>query len=304
MDILRLYHDFNIPYVTENHRHAHTGWINTPCPFCSNLPGSNPGYHLGWNLNEEYYSCYRCGWHSPVKTISELTGLDLNKTYSIIKEYGTVFYQEIKKPEKQKFQEPSFLDKLTEHHKAYLKSRGFNPDKLEKVWGLKSTSPISKLDKYHYSNRIYIPYRWNGITVSFDTRIPKNVGKEIPKYLACPEIYEDIDHKSIPYCNADALRDFGVVVEGTTDVWKIGEKKGLATSGIQYTHKQVHLIGTMFKGKKLAVWFDGETQAQVQAKKLIALFQSTYNIDAFNIKTEDDPGSFDQNKIKRILKNI
>jgi hypothetical protein len=51
MDITRLLQDYNIDFVSENHKHSRPGWVNVRCPFCT----GNEGYHLGFNLNEEYY---------------------------------------------------------------------------------------------------------------------------------------------------------------------------------------------------------------------------------------------------------
>ena len=50
MDVLRLYQDYGVDHLTEGHKHCRDGWVNTPCPFCS----GNDGYHLGWNLYDNY----------------------------------------------------------------------------------------------------------------------------------------------------------------------------------------------------------------------------------------------------------
>ena len=68
MDIIRLYRDYGIDHKAEGHKHTRPGWVNTECPFCT----GNPGMHLGWNLKEEYFFCWRCGWHAPITTLSEL----------------------------------------------------------------------------------------------------------------------------------------------------------------------------------------------------------------------------------------
>ena len=42
MDIVQLYQDHNVDFMTEGHPHCRPGWVNTVCPFCT----GNPGYHL------------------------------------------------------------------------------------------------------------------------------------------------------------------------------------------------------------------------------------------------------------------
>ncbi|MFZ2799119.1 MAG: hypothetical protein WAZ30_02760, partial [Syntrophorhabdus sp.] len=84
MDIERLYRDFGVDYASEGHRHARPGWINASCPFCT----GNPGYHLGFDLDGNYYYCWRCGWHPIIQTISKLTNISEPEVRKFIKQYG------------------------------------------------------------------------------------------------------------------------------------------------------------------------------------------------------------------------
>lgn len=297
MDIERLLYDYNVPFVTGGHKHARQGWMNTACPHC--VGSGQSGYHLGWNLNEGYWSCYRCGWHSPVKTISKLIGLSIPRTQEVIQDYGTAVYKRIERKGKKEFILPTFTRALTDDHKKYLRSRGFNPDKIEKHWKVQSTHNLSKIDNIKYPYRILIPYFWNGEMVSFDAR--DTTGKQGNKYQACPKERELVEHKKILYGNQEAWEDTGIIVEGTTDVWAIG-KYGACTSGIQFTHKQAQIIGTSFK--KVAIWFDSEPQAQEQARKLISILQGTFNIDAFNVTSKKDPAAMPRDEVKKMVKNI
>lgn len=303
MDVLRIYQDFGINHATEGHKHCRDGWVNTECCWCS----GNPGLHLGWNIEDEYFYCWRCGSHPPIKTLSAILNLPTTETYKIINQYGVVRSYVKKKPVgKKDFILPTDLTELTPQHKKYLKERKFNPDKLEKIWGLKSTGPLSYVfgdDKdYDYRFRLFIPIHWNGELVSFDTRIAKDIPKDSPlaKYKACPVNREIKERKKILYGNQEAWGDIGIGVEGPTDVWRLGET-ACATSGIKYTQEQVKVIANNFK--KFAVVFDDEPQAVKQGRKLVKDLQFR-NVDAYQVKIKGDPGSMSDSDAKKLVKNI
>lgn len=296
MDIIRLYRDYGVDHKTEGHKHCRPGWVNTECPFCT----GNPGYHLGWNIQEEYYFCWRCGWHPPVKTISILTNLNELEVQKILPSYGinrTVLKQKI--TEKQIFELPSHLTHLKTLHKKYLRSRGFDPAELQEKWGLMGTGNYSKLGNVSYKFRIVIPFYWNGEIVSFDSR--DITGKQLNKYQACPIEYEKIEHKSILYGNQEKWDpQLGICVEGPTDVWRMSEL-AFATSGIQYTQKQLRLIASTFK--RVAVLYDDDPQAQKQAKKLVADLKFR-GVNAWNVVIKGDPGALTDKEARKLIKEI
>ncbi len=295
MDVLRLYQDYGVDHLTEGHKHCRDGWVNTPCPFCS----GNDGYHLGWNMYDNYYKCWRCGWHPLVKSLALILNLSDREVYTIVKGYGVIrsFVKKIAK-DKKEFLLPSNLTKLSKQHRQYLKDRQFKPSKIEKIWGVKAAGPISSLDKLDYSFRIIIPFTWNGETVTFDSRDITDMRKN--KYQACPKEREAVEHKKILYGNQEAWEDTGICVEGPTDVWRLGEQ-AFAVSGIEYKDEQVREIANVFK--KVAVVFDDESQARRQARKLVKDLQFR-NVDAYSIKVEGDPGKMSQSKANKLVKNI
>jgi hypothetical protein len=296
MDIIRLYNDFNLEYSTEGHRHNRPGWVNCTCPFCT----GNPGFHLGWNIRDEYYCCWRCGWHSTVKTLSELLNLDWVYISDLIKKYGinrSIINQKI--IEKKEFEFPTGMDNLQPLHKKYLKLRGFDPDEIIEKWKIQGIGIFGKLGSLNYKFRIVIPFFWNSEIVSFDSR--DVTGKAINKYQACPAEYEIVSHKKILYGNQEKWNtDLGICVEGPTDVWRIGEES-FATSGIQYTPEQIRVMANTFK--RIAVIYDDDPQAQVQAKKLIAELKFR-NVDAFNVEIKGDPGGMTNKEVKELLQKI
>jgi len=296
MDIVRLYQDFDVQHKTEGHKHCRPGWVNTGCPYCE----GNPGFHLGWNIEDEYFFCWRCGWHPTVSTISQLTGLLWVQVKEILPKYGInrTIIQSIKK-HKVKFKLPSHLG-LCNAHFDYLYDRGFNPYEIEEKWKISGTGPISKLDKVDYRFRIIIPYFWNGEMISFDAR--DITGKQENKYKACPEQYEILPRKEILYGNQECWDpNLGICVEGPTDVWRIGSL-AFAVSGIQYKKEQIRIMANIFK--RIAVIFDPEIQAQIQAKILVAELKFR-GVDAFNVViSAKDPGSMTQREVNELLKRL
>ena len=297
MKIEELYQDYNVDYLTEGHRHCRPGWANTSCPFCS----GNPGYHLSFNMKHNYFICWRCGWHNNIQTISALLGVRFSDAQDIIKEYGGKSNKAdliiLKKAGGKPHQLPSNSMPLLTNHKKYLEKRNFNPNKLEKKWGILGTGPLSMLDDINFKHRIVIPIIWDGQQVSFQTRAISNSNL---KYITCPKDREIIEHKHILYGKQEAWGDVGICVEGVTDVWRFGSIS-FSTFGISYTTQQVRQIKNNFK--KVIVIFDSDPQAQVQANKLVneLVFKG---VNAFNIKIDGDPAEMNQKNANKLIKKV
>lgn len=301
MNIESLYQDFSIPFVTEGqHKHARSGWVNCECPWCSS-GGGHEGFHMGYNLQSNFCSCWRCGSHPVVPTIAKLLKIREQEAYHVIKRYGLLIPHLPKEStaNRLQFTLPSGIGPLQGNHRKYLEGRNFDPDKLEHDWGLLGTGPISLLDKIDYRFRIIIPFEWDEIQVSFDSR--DITGKHPSKYMACPKNRELIPHKSILYGKQGEWGTTGIIVEGPTDVWRFGSKSA-ATSGIKYTPKQVRLIASTFK--RVAVCFDGgESQAITQANLLVGELRFR-GCDAFRVDIEGDPGSMNQEEANYLVKQL
>jgi hypothetical protein len=228
MNIEQLYQDFSVDYKTEGHKHCRLGWVQTECPWCE----GNPGYHLGYNLSSDHYVCWRCGFHPVPPTIAKLIRVKESEAYRIVKRYGLMISFAPKEVaiEHLQFHLPSGLAQLQTNHRKYLRGRGFDPDEIERQWGVLGSGPISLLDKIDYRFRLIIPFIWDGVMVSFDSR--DITEKHTSKYMACPKNRELIPHKSILYGKQDEWTETGICVEGPTDVWRFGVHS-FATSGIE-----------------------------------------------------------------------
>ncbi|MFW5804818.1 MAG: toprim domain-containing protein [bacterium] len=302
MNITKLYKDYNIPTAPEEHKHSRPGWLNTECPFCT----GNPGYHLGYNFEGSKFFCWRCGSKRKDQAIAKLLHISISEAISIIKKYKGIPDTTPKKPSKKigqkEFILPSGLVRLQPNHKAYLESRGFDPDFLSKHWHVLGLNPVATLDKMRLNNRIFIPIYWNKQMVSFQTRsISKSKTDEI-RYISCPKEREIIHHKHILYGNPikwEILRTV-IVVEGVTDVWKLGDY-AVSTLGIQYKREQIKQLVKNFD--RFIIIFDSEPQAQEMASKLKETL-SFFGKEAWVETIDGDPGALAQDDANHLVNNI
>ena len=295
MNIKALLNDFNIPY-DETGKNISTGWIGICCPFCGDT--SN---HLGYNLEENFFSCWRCGGHPNISVISKLLNVTTFQAKSILRQYDIPIIKqktENVKVQKNIFYLPKGTGPIEESHKRYLVKRGFDPERLEKIWHLKGTGPYGELENINFKHRIIIPYIWNGEIVSFTSR--DITGKSQIRYITCPAEYELISLKSILYGKQECWKGTGVLVEGPTDVWRMGTSS-FAVSGIKYTNQQIREIVRVFK--RVAIMFDNDPQAKLQATKIVAELRFR-GVDAFRVDIKGDPGSMDQKEADYLVKQL
>lgn len=303
IDIIRLYNDFGISHQTEGHKHVSAGWVGIACTECS----GNPGYHLGYCLdtNSKYagkFICWRCGGKNTVKILCSILGMKPREVYPLLKKYqigdGSIYI-----PEKKEKRGPGTVCKLpsgteamNKSHKRYLEKRSFDPDFLEREWDLKGTGPVGS-----YNNRIIIPIYHEGILASYQGR--DITGKSGMKYKACPQEKESRDHKNCLY-GLDKVRGKSVVVvEGVTDVWRLGAG-AVATFGVKFKQAQVRLLLTF---ERVFILYDSEfqdPQAGEQAKKLANSLTDGNRIVEIIELAEGDPGEMDQDDADNLMKEL
>jgi len=300
VDIVQLYQDYGIDYITEGHKHARPGWANVECPFCT----GNPGYHLGYNIEDSYFYCWRCGWHHPTKTISKLLNIDESATRKLFGKYGIIVpkYNTVSVQQTQKLEHrlPSCVEPLTKRHKQYLIKRGYDPERLQRMWNLMGTGPISMLDTIDFKHRIVIPIIWNSQQTSFTTR--DITGKSKLRYITCPKNREIIPHKQIIYGKQEMWSHTGICVEGPADVWRFGFH-AFCTFGIEYTYKQLQVMSKTFK--RIVVIFDDDPQAVKQGDKLVADLRFR-GVESFRLDciVAPDPGSMRQSDADYLVKQL
>jgi len=140
LDIIALCREVHVPYATEGHHHCHEGWVQIHCPFCG-----GQGFHLGFSLEHGNMNCWRCGKHTVWQWLRELFP---NKSPSpIIKKYSQNMPTGVPKKKtiirKRDITPPPQIGPLQKAHIKYLTGRGFDAEKLSRLWSLQGAGALS-----------------------------------------------------------------------------------------------------------------------------------------------------------------
>jgi hypothetical protein len=302
IDIISLYQRYGIPFQKPGHKHVRQGWIGIPCPYCT----GNPGYHLGYCIDPVskyagHFRCWRCGGKKAIEVIKTITHTDSQGAFQIIKQFstgsGTVLFESgIRKGPSTGLdicKLPAGTGQMLKRHRDYLMRRDFDPEKIESLWSLQATGPVGE-----YNHRIIIPIYFNGKLVSYQGR--DITGRSKMKYKACRQDLESREHKHCLYGLDQVKGDSVVVVEGVTDVWRLGPGS-VAAFGIEYTAVQVALLT---KFKKIFILFDEEEQAQEQARKLAGALICPERVVEIVSLSSGDPGDMSQQDADELMEDL
>lgn len=278
-DLLR---EYRVPFVEHGtHHHATHGWLNVDCPDCSPNSGH---YRLGLHLQKLYGACWQCG----SKSILILTRYGI-PAYILKSLRGSHYTRSDRHPiSRGVLKVPSGVGPILQIHDRYLRSRGFDPAQIGRLWGVGGIGLAQKL-----AWRLYIPVHYRGEIVSWTTRslLPEGL-----RYISARPDQEVYPLKRLLY-GVDLARHAVVVVEGPADVWRIGPG-AVATLGTAYSKAQVRQISRF---AVRAICFDAELTAQMRAKQLCnelsVLPGRTHLIE---LDTGKDAGEADEREIKQI----
>jgi len=289
--------DHSVAIITEGYKQCSRGWIQTNCPFCPKEMCVGP--HLGFNIAEDYFNCWRCGFHLHLEVIESLGGYSRDEARYVLKRYfqpGTG----VKRPSTERSPTPTSITlppgtgPMTAAHRKYLDRREYDPNMLERVWDLKGTGPTGK-----YKFRIIIPITHRGHLCTYQGRDITN--RSELKYKAPPGEEEVRCIKDCLY-GLDVVPGSDVVItEGVADVWRLGPG-AVATFGIEWTNAQVKLLRPF---KRRFILFDSaDVQAIRQAEKL------SHALGAFDRNTEiievhdKDPGEMSQDDADELMNEL
>ena len=281
----------NLPELLEEHRvptrghgqhhHATHGWVQVDCPYCS--PGSGK-FRLGLHLGGRAASCWSCGKVGPIKAVAELTGLSVGKLLSLL----DLPRGEGREEPKGTFTEPPGTGPLLPAHEDYLRERGFDPEEIASVWGIKGIGVAPRLGW-----RIWIPVGPWSKPASWTTRSISRTSST--RYLSASPWQEGRPLKSMLY-GEEKARHAVIVVEGPLDAWRIGPG-AVATFGIAFTAPQAARIGRF---PLRAIAFDGEEAAQRQAARLCRLLEAMPGRTVLVELEAKDPGSAGEQEIDQL----
>jgi hypothetical protein len=301
--ILELFQDYHVQYWTSG-KNVQAGWVNVRCPFCHDT--SN---HLGFNLNREYFNCWKCGKKPMKSALSRVLAVPESKVIPILRQYDYQGHSTTRKAEpaqigSRKFKLPIGTGPIEAPHKRYLRKRGFDPNQIAEDWGILGTGPNGLLDGISYKYRIIVPIIWDGRIVSFQARDYTN--RQMIRYRTCSKEREIIHHKHILYGNQEKWNpEFGICVEGVTDVWRMGPES-FATFGTEYKPQQVRQMKFF---KRIVVLFDYEDMAQARAERLVSTLRSL-RIEAWSanipdlIQRKTDPGGLINLEAQLIIRKL
>ena len=274
MDIIKIYQAYNVPFKTSGHKHCRSGWVQTKCCFCTGNPG---GWHLGYCIDpsSSFYGrfvCWRCGGKGIYNVLSRLLYVDKAVIPQILKTYqgevpSTILTQRarVQKIGTKRFKFPAPLtDRLPGIHRKYLKSRNFDPDRLQSEWEIKATGLVSRLDDLDFSRRIIVPITdASGEVVSYQGR--DATGHQSLKYLTCPMEREKLHHKHLLF-GLDRIGSLNsiVLVEGVFDVIRMGAP-AVCGFGIKLTVSQIRQLAQF---RRVAIAFDPDPQAWEESERI------------------------------------
>ena len=242
-DPIAYFEDRNIPYSTEG-KNVTENWVNIECPFpfCD-----DPSNHMGINLESKLFSCWTCGEKGGMdRLIQEIEGCTWSESQTILSQFQENIYKDI--PLDVKYPETGsktvrsrdikdilspFSDEFPKIHLNYLKGRDFDPEILIPKYRLKACYNVGK-----YKFRIIAPVIMNNEIVSF-------VGMDVTRQAKVPYKNASDSESVIPIksClyNLDNANETVILVEGITDVWRIGDGS-IGTLGKKVTKEQINLL--------------------------------------------------------------
>jgi len=247
-DVIEYLDEKSIPYLTEG-RNVSRGWIGVQCPWCG-----DESNHLGINLNSKTINCWRCGTTGMIfQYIQEIEQCTKSKVQSLINQFQdyTLDYVEREEETERQCKKPKGISRnFAGEFQNWIHSRRFDPSLLIKKYKLLVGKEIG-----FFKYRLVIPVYLNHRVVTY-------VGKDITNrqrepYKNWPKQKSRLDVKETLY-NIDTVKDTALIVEGVTDVWRIGDGT-VATFGTKYTKEQIRMLGR--KCKKAYIMFDADATA-------------------------------------------
>lgn len=304
VDYESLFDDYGIQYWTEG-KNVTQGWVNVCCPHkdCDDM--SN---HGGFSPDTGHYNCWKCGWHPSQEIIALLLDVSIRKAKEIILNYTTSDTVAESKANTARLSStkakilvlPSSFKRPGKIHREYLSSRGFDPDRVIDRFRLLGSSHIGS-----YKFRIIAPIFFEGKLVSYQGRDITNLSEL--RYKACRIEDELIHHKDIFY-NFDTVTECGVLVEGITDVWRLGFGS-FASFGTGVTHAQTKLLKRKAKDgtfKKMYILLDKGRSENKKAEMLASEMLMIKNFEVLIIYNHrsGDPADLNQKNANALMRDI
>ena len=250
-DIIEYLDEHSIPYHSSG-KNISRGWVGVQCPWCG-----DESNHLGINMDSKTINCWRCGEKgSIIQYIQEIDQCPKQQAWRIIEKFQDYSLDHVEKEQDEErpeyCQQPKGISKnFTGEFRNWIISRRFNPDILIKKYNLLMGKEVG-----FFKYRLVVPVYLNRKVVTYVGR--DVTGKQKVSYKNWPRQKSYLDVKETLY-NIDSVKKTALVVEGITDVWRIGEG-AVATFGTKYTKAQINLLSK--KCKEVFIMFDADATTQ------------------------------------------
>lgn len=180
------------------------------------------------------------------------------------------------------------------NHRNYLRSRHFRPDQLADTWDIEGTKYLSG----EWNWRLVFPiYDSQGVAQAYCGR---SIDPDIkPKYKMTNNADMRVDPCKLLY-GIHLVQDTVIVVEGPTDVWRLGPG-AVATLGIDWKPEQAHILAGI---PRRIIMFDPDDKAQRQAAKLaerLSMFRGSTELIS---DIPCDPGNMSQRYANELLDKL
>ena len=298
VDTKALLSSLDVEY-TEGGKNVTHGWVNISCPFCGDH--SN---HCGINLKTNLFSCWRCREKGDiVKLIKEIKHLSYRKANLVVGSFlsdplGVSPFSEELLPKtilrgdtrtSVAYPNPIF-DHAPDVHRKYLSSRNFDTDFLTSKYKLKFTHNTGA-----YRFRIIAPILVENQVVSWIAA--SVIRKEnIAPYIKCPLEKSLVSANSCLY-NIDSVDKIAIIVEGITDVWRIGDGC-VAMMGKKINSQQIQML--VDKGVE-SVFVMLDCDAADEAKEMRNNLSPIFKSECVFL-SEGDPADFSEEEVKSFRK--
>lgn len=290
MGVVDLLQKYQVEHTFNSKGKVRNGWVGVRCPQCQRWP------YLGIRLNRPYGNCWMCGRLPLYQTLMDLTGapyqeirnaLGVGQEGSWLAPGPTITKKEVKYP-------PGLRSTLLGPHRQYLEGRGFDPDLLEKVWGLRGIDETGGRMAW----RVFIPVcDEGGREVSWTTR---RITDTEPRYVSARDSESVIPIEHCLY-GVQHVRGGLVLVEGPTDAWRVGPG-AVALLGLRTSPTQLRLLAGV---PVRAIAFDNEPQARLRARQLLRdLAPLAGRTACVTLESASDPGGASPEEISLLRKEF
>lgn len=289
----------------ERGKNVSKDWISVQCLWCDDH--SN---HLGIHTTKGTINCFRCpvtgtifrlvmklercNYETAIKVLSDFNRFRSSDTLPLpdkrslkFERLGASHY------DKNVLSQFNFDDNMLTIHKEFLENRYFDPIYLIEKYKILFCGPLGD-----YRLRVIVPVYDRGKCISFTAR--DATGRASTPYLNCPNEKSILDIRDTVYNLDNSTSPDVIVVEGVTDVWRLGDNT-VATFGIKYTPMQVL---TLTQYRRCFILYDAEQKAQEQAHNL-AKDLSTLVGEVVRLElTDGDPAELSADDVKSLRKQV